>query len=362
VTIKIRYKKLKYGCLSLFLDIHFNGKRWSEFLNLKIKENPSTPIERNERKQVLEFATQIANLRYSEFLSNRFNIEYAKNKPTDFLSFAKLFIDENKLSIEVRCYKAPLKYLKKFTGRDYLYCHEINEVFLQKFANYLSSNLYGLTPSTYFNKIWKIIKAAKAAKLINLELSQPIKIKKISKGIKDVLTIEELKILITTQCSNNYVKNSFLLGALTGLRYCDLKTITWSNVKGNKIVITQQKTKIPITILLSSDAEKFLGIKKIGSDLIFKLPSHTACLKSLKGWILKAGIEKHITFHCARHSFATNLIQNGADIFSVSKLLGHTSLKHTTIYTRYNDDMAKSAIAKLPQLFNNKIEDDATEK
>lgn len=85
-------------------------------------------------------------------------------------------------------------------------------------------------------------------------------------------------------------------------------------------------------------------------DLIFDLPSHTMCLKALRHWTARAGIDKHITWHCARHSFAVNVLTRGADIKTVSSLLGHASLKHTEKYTRAVDSLKRAAIDSLPKL------------
>ena len=82
-------------------------------------------------------------------------------------------------------------------------------------------------------------------------------------------------------------------------------------------------------------------------ELIFPLPSHTMCLKALRNWCKRAGIEKHITWHCARHSFAVNILNNGANIKTVASLLGHSRLKHTEKYTRAVDSLKEAAIQSL---------------
>lgn len=84
--------------------------------------------------------------------------------------------------------------------------------------------------------------------------------------------------------------------------------------------------------------------------LIFPLPSHTMCLKALRHWTKRAGIDKHITWHCARHSFAVNILNNGANIKTVASLLGHSGLKHTEKYTRAVDRLKEAAINSLPEL------------
>ena len=83
---------------------------------------------------------------------------------------------------------------------------------------------------------------------------------------------------------------------------------------------------------------------------IFHLPSDTMCLKALRHWTKKAGIDKHITWHCGRHSFGTQLLNNGANIKVVSSLLGHSSLRFTEIYVRAVDEEKKKAINSMPSI------------
>ncbi len=86
------------------------------------------------------------------------------------------------------------------------------------------------------------------------------------------------------------------------------------------------------------------------AEKIFKLPSQEMCLKALRHWTAKAGITKHITWHCGRHSFAVNILNNGANIKTVASLLGHSGLQHTEKYTRAVDSLKEAAINSLPEL------------
>ena len=74
------------------------------------------------------------------------------------------------------------------------------------------------------------------------------------------------------------------------------------------------------------------------------------CLKAIRRWVKRAGINKHISWHCARHSFAVNILNNGANIKTVASLLGHSGLKHTEKYTRAIDSLKQEAINSLPEL------------
>ena len=79
------------------------------------------------------------------------------------------------------------------------------------------------------------------------------------------------------------------------------------------------------------------------------IPLNDGC-KSVKRWVKRSGIDKHISWHCARHSFAVNILNNGANIKTVASLLGHSGLKHTKKYTRAVDKLKEEAINSLPEL------------
>ena len=67
-------------------------------------------------------------------------------------------------------------------------------------------------------------------------------------------------------------------------------------------------------------------------------------------WCLSAGISKHITFHSGRHTFAVIQLTMGTDIYTVSKLLGHSELKTTQIYADIIDAQRKEAMHKIPEI------------
>ena len=105
--------------------------------------------------------------------------------------------------------------------------------------------------------------------------------------------------------------------------------------------------------ILNDDILNLIGTPEAGKDAnaqIFALPTPTACNKTLQRWVTRAGITKHITWHCARHSFAVNLLNNGANMKTTADLLGHSSTTITEVYVRAVDGLKRAAIESLPHI------------
>jgi site-specific recombinase XerD len=155
---------------------------------------------------------------------------------------------------------------------------------------------------------------------------------------KEFLTDEEIKLLFITKCDNENVQNAFLFSCLTGVRACDLIKLKSSDInewQGIKhFTIIQEKTKKKVIVPIPEIAFQFLG--SFLGDRLFNLPSYGCRNKLLKTWMTKAGIDKHITFNCARHSFAMILATKGVNDYGIKKGLGHKTSGATDNYLHYN--------------------------
>jgi integrase len=158
---------------------------------------------------------------------------------------------------------------------------------------------------------------------------------------------------------NQDTRRAFIFTLYTGIRFCDIKDLTYSNVdfSNKRLSFNQKKTqghssKSYVDIPLTDELIELIGTPQTDDrdEKVFKLPSQTMCLKALKHWVAKAGIQKHITWHCGRHSFAMNILANGTDIKNVASLLGHSGIQHTEKYTRAIDSLKQEAINSLPKL------------
>lgn len=174
------------------------------------------------------------------------------------------------------------------------------------------------------------------------------------------LTLEEIKQIIAVEYNyKNDIKNAFLFCCFCGLRHSDVVKLTWGEIvtapDGSTMIQTQmKKTKKLIVIPLSDNALAFLPErgKSKKSDLVFpNLPDQPGNADvRLKVIIKKAGIDKNVTFHVARHTFATLTLTYGADLYTVSKLLGHANVKTTQIYAKIVDENKRKAVNLIPKL------------
>ena len=163
--------------------------------------------------------------------------------------------------------------------------------------------------------------------------------------MREFLTIEELRALIAIPGRYDIVKKAFLFSCFTGLRYSDMKTLKWSEIHkaadGKTLYIEHQqvKTKNKVTIPLSNEALKWMPLKSKDDDRVFhQLRITSTTVEVVLGeWMQEAGIKKHITYHCSRHTAATLLLTLGADLYTVSKILGHRSIRMTEVYAKIVD-------------------------
>lgn len=161
------------------------------------------------------------------------------------------------------------------------------------------------------------------------------------------MSVDEIQALKAAVCPNELIKNAFLFSLNTGLRWVDLIALTWSNINGDVIKITQSKTGKEAIIYLNDNALALLPQRGKRNEPVFTLPSHTMALRYLDAWVEDAKIDKHITWHSARHSFAVNLLINKVDVKTMSSLLGHAGLRHTEKYTRVVDELKRQAVKTL---------------
>lgn len=342
---------LTNNLVSVTLDIRNNGIRTQKRLDIKYLNKPSTLAEKGDKKAKKELIKKMVAKMELESLYADFIIDNGYDLTRDFYEYAKEFTERKAPKSDIRTYRAVVNSLKSWHGKEALPCGSISEHMMSDFKDFLEAKHHGISAHNYFKKLKKIFKEATIAKHFKIDPTEKILNKKGKCAVKDTLTIEELRLLSETPCSNITVKNAFLFCCYTGIRHCDTICLKWGNIRDGEMDIIQTKTKERLQVKLHRSAISLMGEKRNPLDLIFRLPTHTGCLKILKNWAASAGLEKHLTWHVARHSFATALFAQDVDILTVSNFLGHKNMVQTQTYLRISDGKKQTAINKLPALF-----------
>lgn len=382
---KLGAKILSDGRESLFLDYYFGYQmvysekldrevakkdRKREFLKLYLWQAPRTPLERQQNKEMLELAKKIRFERGQELLESMEGYRLKKERDINFLDYFQAYIDKytkkdiRMVEIALRRFIDFLndtpeynKYAKKIKPE------QISKDMVEAFTEYLQGRSVGEGAKSIYARFKKVIKYAIEHDAMLKNPCTGITIKADDQQLrKEVLSPEEMQQLIAThyQHENPNIRRAFIFCLYCGLRYCDVRDLTFANVDfSNKLLkFEQNKTKghsanSGVVIPLNDGILKLIGKPKDPDkrdEAIFPLPSYEMCLKALRRWVKRAGINKHISWHCARHSFAVNILNNGANIKTVASLLGHSGLKHTEKYTRAIDSLKQEAINSLPEL------------
>lgn len=382
---KLKEKVLSDGQISLYLEYYMGytkvydekkaknvikHNRKKEFLSLYIWQAPRTPIERQQNKNTYELARRIRFEREQEFKESINGYRLKKDRNINFLDYFQTYND-NYTKKDYRMMVLTLNRFKDFLKETeeynkyalFIKPEQITKDMVSNFVDYIQSRSKGEGAMNIFQKFKKVIKYAVDHDVI---LKNPCTgiVCKIDKQVlrKDVLSMDEIQTLIKTHYKNesNEIRRAFIFCLYCGLRFCDVKDLTFENIDySNRLLkFEQNKTKghssaSGVVIPLNEGLLHLIGEKspkREKESKIFNLPTYQSCNKSLNRWVKHAGIDKHITWHCARHSFAVNILNNGANIKTVASLLGHSGLKHTEKYTRAIDSLKQEAINSLPEL------------
>lgn len=352
MSVQLRKRKNADGSTSLRLDIYSNGLRTIETLkNLKLSK-VSNASDREENKKLMQQAEAIRVTRAAELEANNYSMVSDAGKKTIITVWMQSFVDGYSKK-DKRNMQGALNRFSNYlieVGKTGLTFGNLTALLIEDFIDYLEANSTGEGASSYYNRFKKMIKQAYRKKLLkdNVLNSVERKVKGKAKK-KDTLTIDELKILAATETESSEVRKAFLFSCVTGLRWCDVKLLKWKDIKmsSKQMEVLQSKTEETVTTPLNETAIKLLGKAGKPDKEVFVLPTANGANKTLKAWVKRAKIEKAITWHNARHSFGTNLIFNDVDVLTASKLLGHTSMKHTQRYVKAAEEMKQAATDKI---------------
>ncbi len=378
---KLCGKRLSNGRTSLYLQYYLGyhketdpvtGKqsvkviRRKESLSLYLYSDPRTPDKREYNKNAIEVAKRIRYEREQERLETGSGYRVRRRSRTDFLQYFRDYCDSYtkkdkdilKLAYTrfIDFLKSSPKYRPFSTG---IQPRQLTEDMVREYAGYLQTRGAGGGPATIYAHFKKVVKHAAEHDIFAKNPCTGISIRADNSLTKDILSMEEIRTLVGTPFPSIHVdiRRAFLFSLYTGIRFCDVKELTFGNVDYSRQVLTfmQHKTEgrsahSNVTIPLNASALSLVGERGGKDERIFHLLTFSNCLRVIQKWVDAAGIDKHITWHCARHSFAVNILNNGANIKTVSSLLGHSSISMTEKYLHAVDHLKRAAVDSLPDL------------
>ena len=382
--VRIRFKQLSNGNQSIYLEYYtgdvirkenyVGGKRKYEFLKLYLIPE-RTREDKAKNEATLALAKAIQSRRIVEVQNDAHGFQNTNKSRVNLLDYLE---NIGKQSAEqgsrnyARTVLNTVRALKLFRG-DYIAFRDVDKEFLSEFTDYLrqmpKASKYGVLKTggrlsnnsvvSYYGTLRTAINRAYKEGIITVnptkEFDFASKVRQ-EPSRREYLTLDELKTLINTECRHEIVKRAFLFSCLCGLRVSDIRKLRWCDLQRSsgrvRIEITMQKTKEPLYLPISDEALKWLPERgeANGSDFIFPLTHEGTVNDTLQHWAKVAGITKHISFHVSRHTHATMMLTLGADLYTVSKLLGHKNIATTQIYAKIVDKKKEEAIGLIPNL------------
>lgn len=354
-TVHLKQRTGKKG-ISLYLK-WYAGKNWHyDFLKMRLNGNKDTDkikmrtvAQKEADKITMRKAEQARINKESELESGANGTIPGYMKKMPFVEYFKTIMQDT------QNWKTVLHHLEKFpqgnvpmTG----ICERWGEAF-KKYLDYMKANSANLI----FGIFRAALKRAAKDKIISTDNTVfDVERKKSEETTIEHLEEFEIEKLAATECRDPEVKRAFLFGCLTGLRLSDVENLKWENIENGKLKYRQIKTGVFVEFELPKNAKELLhqgqqgNVVNMPSNLIFKLNYRNWTRRILREWVRKAGIRKNIHFHCSRHSFACILLDNNVDIYTVSRLMGHTKLRTTERYAKISDQKKKAAIKTLDSI------------
>lgn len=365
--VRIRFKKLANGSVSVYLAINVNGRRTYDYLKLYlVPETDQTAKLQN--RQTMEAVYAIKAQRILQITNGAAGIKKDLRNKMRLADWLKIYqdrqVNKGKRGAK-RWVRTMIFVIEGYDGGKDATLADIDIQWLTDFMIYLMNDYVTykktkLTNGTVDNYLRCLKAAFNVAVEEGIMPTNPMLALDRShlKGTtyeREFLSVEEVKKLIDTPCRRPDIKGAFLFSCFCGLRISDVRSLQWKHVvtAGEKMYlkITQFKTRRPLSIPLSRQALRWMPERGGAGEDEYIFPPLSKNMTVLDDWAKEAGINKHITFHVSRHTFATMELTMGADIYTTSKLLGHTSVATTQIYAKVINSKKEEAVSLLDSAF-----------
>lgn len=356
--VRLRYRELANGNKSIYLDIYYKGERTTETVDMKLIPEVDE-ASRIHNLNVMQQATAIKSARILELMRSGGTLPKALHRSKmPLLEWMRIYKERKKGWFQ-QGISSTIKHLKDYGAN--VTMAQANKDYIKGFIAYLRNT--GLSTTSQAHYVGVMSCAMSEAVRDEVITDNPFnhisnnERPKASGSVREYLTIDEVKTLINTPCKNEEIKRAYLFACFCGLRVSDIRGLKWGDLQKDgdsfKVSVLMAKTKRPIYLKLSQAAMRWIPERgeKTNDMHIFNLPVESTINRTLKIWTESAGITKRITMHTSRHTFATGARVTGADLYTISGLLGHTNIKTTQIYAKMVDEMKDEAVDKWSSVF-----------
>ena len=321
----------------------------------------TTKEHKEANKKTLQLAETIRAQRQVEAQNGIYGFRSNQKMRGSFLAYMRLLAAKKGDGPgNYRNWNSVIRHLEVFSSADITF-GEVDRQFVARFREYLdkdATSTFGTklaqnTKALYFSKVKTALRQAVKDEILTTNPCEGVDGFRHGETERGFLTLEELQALVKTPCAFPQLRAPFLFSCLTGLRWSDIEKLVWREVQystemGHYIRFRQKKTQGTETLPITDQAFALLGERRDPTAHVFEnLKYSNWNNRKLRQWVAQAGITKKVTFHCARHTYATLQLTLGTDIYTVSKLLGHRDLKTTQVYAKIIDDKKREAANRI---------------
>lgn len=352
--VRLRQKKLANGNVSLYLDIYHEGVRRYEFLKLYLVEE-KTRQDKETNKNTLLLANSIKAKYILDVQSGAYDVKLKKENSKNFFDYFDKLASDKPSRYN---WKSIKPVIVEFNKGDNLPFKRITASYVAELRKHIAKlDIKEGTKHLYFSVAKCALNNAIKDGLINQDVLLNVQGFKPSEAKRVYLTADEVKKMVQTECRHQRTKEAFLFSCLTGLRISDTLALKWGDVTSEygytRITFKQKKTHWQEYLDINEQAVQMMGARGQDDEPVFAIEhGRTYIWRVIKQWAVDAGINKNISFHTARHSFATMMLANHVDIYTVSKLVGHRDISTTQIYAKIMDEDKRKAVDKLPDILS----------
>lgn len=358
-TVNLRFRDRRNGTQSLFLD-YYPGYRDPKTMELKrrqslgmyIYKNPTTAEQKEFNAVILKKAEAIRCKVYVDVINEKYEFFDKDKLKASFLEYYKEQIRNNYEKLE-----ASYKHFEYFCDGSCVF-EDIDMKLCKKYLSYLltaksmihKKRISQNTAAAYWSVFKRMLGNAYRDNILRDNIADRLEFIPYVETHRQSLTLEEVRDMYATPCIVPQLRKASIFACLTGLRISDILQIKWDNIRtyadgGKYLEFICQKTKRKTVVPISQETFDLIQPKR--GDLIFKGLKRQHTQKELREWIMDCGIDKHITFHCFRHTYASLQLEMGTDIYTVQHLLSHKHVSTTQIYASHADPKLREAADRI---------------